>query len=144
MNTKGDYIAKWGTFGTGPGQFYQMSGIDVDLNGDIWVADSGNNRIQKFASISDVKIGIPDWIKNNAKWWSTDQITDDDFLTGIQFLVKDGILEVPITEQSEDSADEIPKWLKNNVGWWADGLITDSEFVNGIQYMIQHGLIKVS
>jgi len=144
MNTSGDYVAKWGTFGNGPGQFYQMSGIDVDLNGDIWVADSGSNRIQKFASISDVKIGIPDWIHNNAKWWASDQITDDDFLTGIQFLVKDGILVVPFTEQSENSADEIPKWLKNNVGWWADGLITDSEFINGIQYMIKNGLIRVS
>lgn len=145
MSTNGDYVAKWGTFGNGPGQFNQMTGIDVDLNGDIWVADSNTNRIQKFASISDVnKIGIPDWIHNNAKWWVDGTITDTDFLSGIQFLVEDGILVVPFIEQSENRSDEIPKWLKNNVGWWADGIITDDEFINGIQYMIQHGLIKVS
>jgi len=26
---------------------------------------------------------LPDWIKKNAKWWSTDRITDEDFILGI-------------------------------------------------------------
>ena len=37
---------------------------------------------------------VPDWIKNNAKWWSEGQITDDDFVKGIQYLVEKGIIKV--------------------------------------------------
>jgi len=35
---------------------------------------------------------IPDWIKNNAKLWTEDMITDNDFLDGIEFLIKNGII----------------------------------------------------
>ena len=37
---------------------------------------------------------IPNWFKNNAKWWSEGQITDVDFTNGIEFLVKNGIIRV--------------------------------------------------
>ena len=46
---------------------------------------------------------IPDWIKNNAKWWSEKQISDEDFLTGIQYLVENGLVSVknPLAEEIE-------------------------------------------
>jgi len=37
---------------------------------------------------------IPDWIKNNAGWWATDQIDDSAFLKGIQYLVQNGIIVI--------------------------------------------------
>ena len=37
---------------------------------------------------------IPEWIKNNAKWWSEGLIDDDAFVQGIEFLVKEGIIQV--------------------------------------------------
>jgi len=37
---------------------------------------------------------IPDWIKNNAKWWSEGKIPDDDFISGIKYLVEQGIIRV--------------------------------------------------
>ena len=37
---------------------------------------------------------IPGWIKNNAEWWSQGLITEDDFVKGIEFLVKNGIIRV--------------------------------------------------
>ena len=37
---------------------------------------------------------IPDWIKNNAKWWADDLISDEDFVESIQYLVKKGIILV--------------------------------------------------
>ena len=40
----------WGSFGTGDGQFDRPRGIAVDSDGNVYVADSGNNRIQKFTS----------------------------------------------------------------------------------------------
>jgi len=38
---------------------------------------------------------IPDWIKNNAGWWADGSIDDDAFIQGIQFLIKNGILNIP-------------------------------------------------
>lgn len=41
---------------------------------------------------------IPQWIKNNAKWWSEGTISDADFLKGIQYMMQQGILQVPISQ----------------------------------------------
>ena len=30
---------------------------------------------------------VPDWVKNNAGWWSEGAIADSDFITGIQYLI---------------------------------------------------------
>jgi len=95
MNTIGDYVTKWGTFGNGPGQFNQMTGIDVDLNGDIWVSDSSNNRIQKFASILDVnKISAPDWFSQVEKWVTEHLISQEEFNHAREYLVEKGIIQL--------------------------------------------------
>lgn len=41
---------------------------------------------------------IPLWIKNNAGWWADDQISDNDYLSGIQYLVANGIIKIPVKE----------------------------------------------
>ncbi|GKS67169.1 hypothetical protein YTPLAS73_07160 [Nitrosarchaeum sp.] len=37
---------------------------------------------------------VPDWIKNNARWWHDRQISDDDFIKSLQYLVNKGIIRV--------------------------------------------------
>ena len=37
---------------------------------------------------------IPEWIKNNAGWWSENQITEKEFIDGIQWLISNGIIKV--------------------------------------------------
>ena len=44
------YISKFGSSGSGNGQFGAMKGIDFDSQGNIYVVDSSNNRVQKFNS----------------------------------------------------------------------------------------------
>jgi len=88
---------------------------------------------------------VPDWIKNNAGWWATDQINDSTFLQGIQFLIKEGIMVIPSTETSEFSqSQEVPAWIKNTAGWWATDQISETEFVNAIKFLIESGLINIS
>jgi len=44
------YTSKWGSAGTGNGQWNNPTGIAVDASGNIYIADTNNNRIQKFNS----------------------------------------------------------------------------------------------
>ena len=44
------YTRQWGSSGSGDGQFNQPRGIVVDDFGKVYVVDSQNHRIQKFAS----------------------------------------------------------------------------------------------
>jgi hypothetical protein len=88
---------------------------------------------------------IPFWIKNSAGWWAEGQLSDSDFVSGIQWLIANGIIEIPYTEQSTETASgEIPDWIKNNAGWWANGNIPDSAFISGLQWLISNGIMKVS
>ena len=89
-------------------------------------------------------IQIPSWIKNNAKWWSSDQLGDAEFIQGIQYLIDKGVMVVPKSQPSTSSSDQIPKWIKSNAGWWADDKITDDEFVKGIEYLVSSGIIKLN
>jgi len=52
-------------------------------------------------------ITIPDWIRNNAKWWSEGGIGDRDFASGIEFLIKEDIMKIPKTKQSLLNATNI-------------------------------------
>jgi hypothetical protein len=47
-----------------------------------------NNSSVKTSSM------IPDWIRNNAKWWADGLITDEDYIKGLQYLISQGILKV--------------------------------------------------
>ena len=42
---------------------------------------------------------VPEWVKNNAGWWSQGLISDDDFLKGIEFLIQNGIISIPASTQ---------------------------------------------
>jgi len=87
---------------------------------------------------------VPGWVKNNAGWWADGTISESEFLTGISFLISDGIIEVPPTTVSSETSEGVPAWVKNSAAWWADGTISDGEFVNGIQHLMSLGLISVS
>ena len=87
---------------------------------------------------------IPDWVKNNAGWWATNQIPDSAFVDGIEFLVKEGIIVVSDIQRDTSTPYEgIPEWLKTNAGWWAENQIDDKTFATGIEYLIRVGLIVV-
>jgi len=91
-----------------------------------------------------VETSIPAWIKNNAGWWADGQIDDGSFVSGIQWLISNGIMTIPPTEQGAGSDNVIPAWIKNNAGWWADGQIDDGSFVSGLQWLISNGIMKIS
>ena len=84
---------------------------------------------------------IPQWIKNNAAWWSDGTITDSEFLTAIEFLIENDIMKIQGVVKNSESSDVIPLWIKNNAEWWSSGLISDDDFISGIKYLIEVGII---
>ena len=52
---------------------------------------------------------IPSWIKNNAGWWSAGEISDDDFLSGITYLVKNNIIMVDSQIDSEETQNMLDR-----------------------------------
>lgn len=49
---------------------------------------------QSAGSTTSTAPPIPAWIKTNAGWWAAGQITDGDFIKGIQWLISNGIIVV--------------------------------------------------
>ncbi|MEK0367502.1 MAG: hypothetical protein QQN45_06175, partial [Nitrosopumilus sp.] len=100
---------------------------------------------------------VPDWIKNNAEWWSQGAIDDETFTNGIQFLISENIINVPtgpnvsLSEDEKKALEEsdevkvlsIPDWIKNNAEWWSQGAITEDDFLTAIEYLVKHGIIQV-
>ena len=141
FDSDGTSLVSWGSFGTGPGQFEGPTGISIDSMNNLYVVDKINNNVQKFAPIGTAdEVTIPNWIKNSARWWSEGLYTDNDFVTGIKYMVKHGIIQ---TSSKDNSNVKIPGWFKTNVDWWTNGLVSDKEFIDGIQYLISAGIIKI-
>jgi uncharacterized protein YjbI with pentapeptide repeats len=86
---------------------------------------------------------VPDWVKNTAGWWATDQISETEFVNAVEFLVKESIIQVNVSQTSETS-DGVPDWVKNTAGWWATDQISETEFVNAIKFLIESGIINIS
>lgn len=89
------------------------------------------------------EISIPDWIRNNALWWSEEKIDDNTFIQGIEYLIKNEIILIPQISQETIESKEIPSWIRNNAAWWADGQIDDETFVQGLEFLIKKGIIQV-
>jgi predicted house-cleaning noncanonical NTP pyrophosphatase (MazG superfamily) len=92
-----------------------------------------------FSVISEI---IPDSIKNNARQWSSDNISDSEFIDGIEDLIeKEIISDTPFERNTFER--EIPDWIKNNAKWWVDDLISDEDFIKSINYLIKKGIIRI-
>jgi len=93
---------------------------------------------------------IPDWIKNVASWWANGEISENEFLAGIEYLINNNIIlldfipcSIKTESQTISSAKLVPDWVKNNAKWWSEDLIEDTDFVNGIGYLIKKQIIGI-
>ena len=63
------------------------------FNITILTADGYSKKLAK-PLVFNAGISIPEWIRNNALWWSEGQIDDDTFIQGLEFLIQRGIIHV--------------------------------------------------
>ena len=84
---------------------------------------------------------IPDWVKDNARRWSSASISDSEFIDGLKQMIEDRIIVSP--KESSISERVIPDWVKNNARWWSNDQISDDDFVKSLQYLVKKGIILV-
>jgi len=128
--------------GTGP----EKEKPDASMSGFaiVEIEIEENSLLEKSSDNTVSSSSIPEWIKSNAGWWANGEIDDTTFVQGIQFLIKEGILNIPPTTPGPGSGgNEIPEWIKSNAGWWANGEIDDTTFVQGIQFLIKEGILQI-
>ena len=77
-----------------------MSNKNFQKKIPIFLAISIIGLIGFVATASASDSTIPDWIKNNAKWWSEGSISEADYLKSLEYLITEGIIQIPtpITE----------------------------------------------
>jgi len=125
------------------GSYRSMISINENsLAGIYHIELSYNNSHVDTISFTVYTPELPNWIKNNAKYWSSDIISNSEFIDGIEHLVEEEILIIPDGTKSF-SEQVIPDWIKNNARWWANGEISDNDFVKSIQYFLKKGIIRI-
>ena len=92
---------------------------------------------------------IPGWVKNVAGWWGSGIVSENEFVSGIEYLINNNIILldfVPCNDKIQSQYGDtksVPDWIKNNASWWSENLIGDTDFINGLQYLIEHKIIKI-
>jgi len=101
---------------------------------------------------------VPEWIKNNAEWWSQGEVDETTFKNTILFLIQEKIIDVPtgpnvsVSKDDELAQEElqldpeplpIPQWIKNNAEWWSQGVVSEDDFLNSIKYLVENGIIQI-
>lgn len=95
-------------------------------------------------TISTEYYKIPQWVRHNAQWWADDEIGDEDFLKGIEYLINQGIIVIPAPQPTGGTSHVIPIWIKNDARWWANNEIGDEDFVKAMQFLVANNIIHVS
>jgi len=111
------------------------------LPGNYLIHLSYDNKDLGTLSFSVISETISDSIKNNARSWSSDTISDNEFIDGIEHLIENEIISGITSESTFEQ--KIPDWIKNNAEWWADDLISDEDFVESINYLVKKGIIRI-
>ena len=86
---------------------------------------------------------LPHWIKNNAKLWYENEISDSEFANSISWLVEKKIIPIQLIAIHNSTYHRLDDF-KNVAYHWSTGKVSDKNFVGTIRYMINHDVIKMS
>jgi len=50
---------------------------------------------------------VPEWVKNNAKWWAEGSISESDYITSLEYLISNGIIDVQVPFAQVTAAQNI-------------------------------------
>jgi hypothetical protein len=128
---------------TNNGNYRAMFSINANsLTGVYEIHLSHNNLDVGVSSFTVLHEDVPEWVKNNAKWWSINVIPDSEFVDGLEHLIDKGIIRISPT-MSSPSEPIIPEWIKTTAKWWSNNDISDDEFITAVEYLVERGIIRI-
>ncbi len=118
FNSKHEYLGQFGSAGSGPAQFNQIGGIAVNpLSGDLYVSDSGNDRVQVLSAAGVYETQFGSHGSGNGQLW---------YPTGVAL---DSSGDVWVLDNYNDRAEEfsasgqyLNQWTGEGKLGWASGL----------------------
>jgi len=147
----------------------QSHDVQIEVNGVMFqplpaetsnfsIMTGGKTILSEFTSKGSLKINlalnknpspdpkiVPEWVKNNAKWWSDGKINDTALTQAIEYLIVNKIVSIPDLPYPASWMDkDVPSWVKNNAKWWADDLIEEDDFIKGLKYLVEKGVIQIN
>ena len=144
ITTPDEQTQNFGSILSSAGSFKSIISINENSLSGIYKIDLfHNDSFVKTLSFVVSNPTIPDWIKNNAKWWSSNTVSDSEFIDGLEYLIEEGLITVYPGTPISISEQEIPDWIKNNAKWCANDQISDEDFVKSIQYLVKKGIIRI-
>ncbi|BAU29593.1 DNA-binding beta-propeller fold protein YncE [Aneurinibacillus soli] len=91
------FIQTWGAGGNGEGKFNLPTGVATDSSGNVYIVDTGNNRIQKF---SENGIFLSQWGSYG---------TDSKQFDGPSFIAIDSLDNVYVADQNNNRIQKLSK-----------------------------------
>jgi len=135
---------KFSVFATQKGEYKVVFTLyHNSLPGNYKVSVNYHNSHIGDESFQVSKYLVPEWIKNNARWWSSDQISDSKFISGIEHLVEENIIVIPDSIKSQSTGQNVPFWMKKTSEWWSQDIVSDDEFVAALEFLVKNGIIRL-
>ena len=90
-------------------------------------------------SIRGGTIGIPYYVKDISKLWTSGQMPEKEFAKSLQFLIDEKILFNP----KPGELLSIPEWFKTPTLWWSNNQIPDTIYGSALQFLIDERVIVI-
>jgi len=82
------------------------------------VADIGKNNEK-----------VPHWVKKIVSWWGIGKITDQEFLSTLDYLIKNDMIKIPKDSSFENTKElKMLSWVRGNLNTWSQEGVSNLDF----------------
>lgn len=126
--------------------------LDICPPGDSAAIDSAQDEKNDFKQASASDTQIPKWVDAMVEWWADGKTSDQEFVAGIEYLIKAGTIQSPkiavadekmiASAEIQNKNPQVPSWIKTNAKWYAEGKISAADFTSGLEFMVEQEIIS--
>ncbi|MGI0088357.1 MAG: 6-bladed beta-propeller [Nitrosotalea sp.] len=152
FDPSGHFIYKFGSDGSYSGQFSQPNGITINKSGNIYVVDQGNARVQIF-NINNMPAVFP----NNTVTSSSTTPSTTRSSTPVNPAIPLSMNQTtamasthPTIDQPQSTSvpilskiQKIPSWAKNIFSYYEQGQISEDELIGAINFLVQQNIVQL-
>lgn len=138
FSSGGNFANFFGSKGTEDGRFNKPTAITTDQEGNFYVADTGNHRVQKFDSYGNFILS-----------WGTEGNATGQFEEPVGLAI-DRSDNIYVVDKKNNDIQKfsihgtvgrtIPSWVKDRAAWWSEGALGKRDFALAVTYLVSQGL----